>query len=289
MSGNNAQPGRKVTDKVLAILQTFSHGAHFSLSEIARFAGLPMSTSHRLVTELVAAGALERAPNGHYCVGPRLRATAVNAGPHPPSVHELARLTVDDLAAACGRGTARFGVLDSGKVAFIEKADEDRPVAMTFATMPMPIHTTALGRVLLAFSPADVIDRTVCRDPQPYTGRLYRELTTIRSTGVAYTNREFDPSGFAAAVPVFGSTGTAVGAIELAVRRYPELRLVQPALVVAGRRLSGEFAAQHRFSSLGVGGDGRLTGTVANGRPFLTSIERTGYAAGSRFGARPDG
>jgi hypothetical protein len=52
MAGNAIEPGRSVTSKVAAILLTFGDGAEHSLTEIARLTCLPVSTTHRLVTEL---------------------------------------------------------------------------------------------------------------------------------------------------------------------------------------------------------------------------------------------
>ena len=56
MAGNSAEPGRSVTSKVVAILLTFHDGNEHSLTEIARLTCLPVSTAHRLVTELAGWG-----------------------------------------------------------------------------------------------------------------------------------------------------------------------------------------------------------------------------------------
>ncbi len=52
MAGNSTDTGRSVTSKVIAILLTFTGGSVYSLTEIARLTGLPISTAHRLATEL---------------------------------------------------------------------------------------------------------------------------------------------------------------------------------------------------------------------------------------------
>jgi predicted transcriptional regulator of viral defense system len=73
MAGNSADSGRSVTNKVIAILLTFTHGTVYSLTEIARLTGLPISTAHRLASELAAWGVLERTEDGHYRAGPPRR------------------------------------------------------------------------------------------------------------------------------------------------------------------------------------------------------------------------
>ena len=71
MAGNAVEAGRTVTSKVTAILMAFADGTEWSLSELARITNIPLTTTHRLVTELVAAQLLERSPEG-YRVGPAL-------------------------------------------------------------------------------------------------------------------------------------------------------------------------------------------------------------------------
>lgn len=45
MAGNSTESGRSVTSKITSILMTFTRGSVHSLTEIARLAGLPVSTS----------------------------------------------------------------------------------------------------------------------------------------------------------------------------------------------------------------------------------------------------
>ena len=56
MAVNTAEAGRSVTSKITSILLTFTRGNEHSLTEIARLAGLPISTAHRLIAELSRAG-----------------------------------------------------------------------------------------------------------------------------------------------------------------------------------------------------------------------------------------
>src|SRR5215210_7604513 len=169
MAGNSADAGRSVTSKVIAILLTFTNGSVFSLTEIARLAGLPISTAHRLATELVAWGMLERTHDGQYRIGMQLRAIASEATPSPPSVHERARRVMEDLSAAASRGTVRLGVLDGLEVAFIEKSGGNRPVSMVFEPATMPAHATAMGKALLAFSPPETVELVIAQGLKRFT------------------------------------------------------------------------------------------------------------------------
>jgi IclR family transcriptional regulator, acetate operon repressor len=80
VAGNSREAGRSVTSKVVAILETFCHGSIYSLTEIAHHTELPISTVHRLATELASLGLLERTTT-------RTTARAFrcgSSGPRPP-------------------------------------------------------------------------------------------------------------------------------------------------------------------------------------------------------------
>lgn len=67
-----------VTGRVLAILDTIASGdpAGLSLVEISRRAGLPLSTTFRLVQELLDGRLVARDQQRRYRIGPRLRELA---------------------------------------------------------------------------------------------------------------------------------------------------------------------------------------------------------------------
>ena len=77
--GRNTNTPRTVTGRATTILDAFSRGRPvMGLQEISRLTGLPVSTTHRLVTELAEWGALARNDEYSYRVGPlvlRLAAT----------------------------------------------------------------------------------------------------------------------------------------------------------------------------------------------------------------------
>ena len=250
MAGNSADTGRSVTSKVIAILMTFSNGGVYSLTEIARLTRLPISTAHRLSTELVAWGMLERTEDGQFRVGMQLRAIAGQAAAVPPSFHERARRVMEDLSLAATRCCVRLGVFENFEVAYIEKEIGNRPVSMVFESTTLPAHATAMGKALLAFASPKVVDMVVDRGLDRFTPftltsaeRLRRALSITRLTRMAMCRREFDMHTSAVAAPVFGAGGAVVAALEMSVTDGHDLRLVQPPLVVAARSLSRELQA----------------------------------------------
>jgi DNA-binding IclR family transcriptional regulator len=213
MAGNSADTGRSVTSKVVSILLTFTDGNVQSLTEIARLAGLPVSTAHRLVTELAAWGVLERTDDAHYRPGVPLRVIGSQAV-HAASLHERARRVMEDVVTAT-RANVRLGVLEGLEVAYTEKLVGHRPVSIFAGDATVPAHATAMGKALLAFSPPAVVDALLERGLErftPYTlttpDRLRRALAVIRLTRVALCRWELELGAAAVAVPVFGGGGT---------------------------------------------------------------------------------
>jgi DNA-binding IclR family transcriptional regulator len=247
MAGNSADSGRSVTSKVVSILLTFTDGNVQSLTEIARLAGLPVSTAHRLVTELAAWGVLERTDDAHYRAGTSLQAIG-GQGLHRAGLFERARRVMEDVVTAT-RSPVRLGVLDGLDVAYVEKLVGHRPVSMFADEVALPAHATAMGKALLAFSPPPVLDALLDKGLErftPYTlttpERLRRALAVIRLTRVALCRWEYELGSAAVAVPVFGGGGTVVAALELKVRDLrSDLPVMQPALIVAARCLSREL------------------------------------------------
>ena len=80
-----ASPDYSAAGKVLAVLGAFGRGhEQLTLTQVARRAGLALSTTHRLVRELAEWGALERGEDGQWHIGLRLWEVA-SVSPRSPS------------------------------------------------------------------------------------------------------------------------------------------------------------------------------------------------------------
>jgi DNA-binding IclR family transcriptional regulator len=153
-----------------------------------------------------------------------------------------------DVAIATG-GAVRLGVLRGVRVAYAQT----RPGAAApsvFSGTLLPAHATALGRALLAFSPADVVDAVVVAGlPSIGTNtpttpeRLRRSLAVTRLTRIAvqYGVPRQEPA--AVAMPVFGAGGEVLAALELVVANpRAEMAKARAALIVATASLSRQLA-----------------------------------------------
>jgi DNA-binding IclR family transcriptional regulator len=238
--------GRTVVSKVVAILMTYLYGESKTFTEIVESTGLPLSTVHRLLWELTACRILERTELGRYRVAPPLRRIAATPGP-AAGLESRAALVLHDLAQTLDT-EVRLGVLRRHEVVYIEKGRGRQPVTTFADGTTASAHDTAMGLVLLAFSPRSVADVALLRastadDATANPERLTEVLRRIRVRHLAVMWNDREPGRSALAVPVFRAGGVVAAALEVRVRApSAQLPVVQPALLVAARSLSRELS-----------------------------------------------
>lgn len=199
--------GRTVTSKTLALLGAFESGPTAqSLSQLAEHADLPLPTAHRLVGELLSWGALERDEQGRYSVGLRLWTVAQNAGRH---LRETARPHLQDLFSLTHE-TAHIAIRDGDEALYIDRIyGSARVPRASRVGGRLPLHATAVGKVLLAHEEDWVRDAYLAHRLEaatPHThvnpGRLAAELRAVRDQGYATTQEEVREGSCSIAVPV---------------------------------------------------------------------------------------
>lgn len=253
MSGRASQQGVTVTSKVLAILGCFDarHPA-LRLSEIARGADLPLATAHRLVAELASWGALSRREDGAYVIGRRLWRLGLLT-PSSNTLRESAAPFLHDIHAAT-RATVHLGVRDGLTVLYVDRlaGSTSVPVVSRVGTR-LPLHSTGVGKVLLAYAPAEVQTAAFGRLERitPYTitqpRQLRQQLARVLEEGYAQTQEEMSLGACSVAVPVRGGDGTVVAALGMVVASLTRDR----ARLVAALQVAA--AGVHRTLTAAVG------------------------------------
>lgn len=205
----------------LSLLELFSVSQpELSISEMARRSGIPKSTTHRLVNDLVAAGFLERGPSGMH-LGLRLFELG-HLVPTHRTLRELAIPYAHNLSEVTGL-TCNLAVRDGHDIFYVEK------ISTPNLTVPhsrkggrLPLHCTALGKAILAYSERSFVESVLSsplprRSPMTITDPelLRRELAAVRTTKVAYDVEESQPGLFCVAAPVFARRNLLVGAISV--------------------------------------------------------------------------
>ncbi|PRY69175.1 IclR family transcriptional regulator [Glaciihabitans tibetensis] len=247
-------PAVTIIERMTAVLGAFS-ATHprMGVNEIARRAGLPKSTTSRLVSSLVRHGYLAR--EGHQvCVGLKLFELGKRAG-QPNELRSLALPTMADLRSATMQ-TVHLSVLEGTDVVYIGiLPGRDSSALLSRVGGRLPAYATGAGKALLAFSEPAVVERVIERGFVAYqpgtitnSRALLRELESIRRTGLAYSTAEAGPGVAGAASPILTFDSRAVAALSVSGRigRFDPQR-VGPAVHMAALHL-GRLSAMSALS-----------------------------------------
>lgn len=210
-----------VLGKVQLILGAFGHDDEsLSLSEISRRSGVAKASVHRLSQELLAWGMLERRGT-EYWLGMRLFEIGQRV-PRQRILRDAARPFMEDLYQATGE-TIHLAVRDGLEVLYVEKVSGHNQVSRPSRVAGrMPLHCTATGKALLAFSPRSLFEDVVARPlPRltPYTvvvpKLLAAELAKARQQGFAVEQEQTRAGFMSVGIPIVGATGATVGALSV--------------------------------------------------------------------------
>ncbi|MEY9872022.1 DNA-binding IclR family transcriptional regulator [Streptacidiphilus sp. MAP12-33] len=242
--------------KVLRILSTFDRERQSqTLSEIAQRTGLALSTTHRVVGELAAWGALERDEDGSWHVGLRLWEIASGA-PRTQILRDVALPFMQDLYEATHENI-QLAVREGTELVFVERIAGHRSVELlTMVGSRFPISATGMGRVLLAHAPADIQEAVLDAPLRAWTPHtvtdaktLRAQLDRIRREHVIVSDRQLSESTVAVAAPVrIGRTGPVSAAlgIVIAARGASRARGLREPLLRAAQGISEELGRRAR-------------------------------------------
>ena len=179
MAGRTSQPGQSVTGRVLSILAVFEDSlAPRSLTDLATETGLALSTTHRLLAELEEWGALQRDVNGRYQIGLRLWELGQHAG---RQVREIARPLLQDLYSLT-QETVHIAIRENTEVLYIDRVYGTRRVPQASRVGGrLPLHATAVGKVLLAYEETWLREAVLPIAPCDRSRRRRRRRPEVRS------------------------------------------------------------------------------------------------------------
>lgn len=202
-----------VLGRAVAILRSFDADEPvLSLAELARRTALPKATVHRMAGDLVALRLLDRVPAGYRLSG-GLFELGMRASVER-SLLELAMPFLQDLYER-SHETVHLGVADGHEVVYIAKIGGHRQARSP--SRPggrMPMHCTAIGKVLLAHADPAVRREVLAGPLERRTshtvvapGLLRRQLDGVLESGVAYENEESTPGLRCVSAPVLDVGG----------------------------------------------------------------------------------
>lgn len=209
-------------ERAAAVIRLLATGPRpLSLQEVSGSLGLAKATTHGLLRTLVDVGFVEQDRHtGHYGVDGGL----TRLGSHRTDGNVLRSLAMnwaDSLASHAGEAV-RVGMLVGDEVEVVHhvfRPDDSPQQGQTGRRLP--VHATALGKVLLAAHPALVavlhergavaLTARTLTDPAD----LVRTVTGVRACGWAVEVEECEPGRAEVAAPVRDPGGLVIGAIGL--------------------------------------------------------------------------
>lgn len=222
-----------VITKVLKILEAIQASpAGLGLTDICATTDINKSTAHRFLKHLEREGFLIRMQSRLYLLGPRFSQMTANVN-HSAVLQAVARPPLWELWQATHE-TVNLAVLDQGTVLYSDVIESPHEFRLSSRVgTRRPLHATALGKVLAAYSPEEqqpaLLNAIIF---QPMTSRTIinllqfrEELDKVRRQGYAVDNEEVVLGARCVAAPVLGLNGSALAAVSIS---GPTTRVTAP-------------------------------------------------------------
>ncbi len=212
---------KTVLGKVVAILQAFTaEDRAVTLAELGRRTGFPKGTLHRVVTDLVAVRLLDHSDRG-YRLGGQLFELGMRASVER-GLLDVAIPFMQDLYERTHE-TVHLGVREGIEVVYVEKiGGHSQASSPSRIGGRMPLHCTAIGKALLAFSADEVFTDRIVAGLHRVTSRtitapgmLRRQLERVVESGLAFEYEESATGIVCVAATVLDPSGQAVAAVSV--------------------------------------------------------------------------
>ncbi|GGH41917.1 IclR family transcriptional regulator [Microbacterium album] len=275
--------GVSALTRVLAVLDAFTADAPFlSLTDIHRRAGVPLSSVHRIVAELVEHGLLEPVAGRRYRLGNRLWEIGSKT-PGALGLREIAEPYLRRLHDAMGQHVQLAVPIDTDVLLIERLSAPDGVVNGSIVGGRIPVQHSSSGLVFLAFGQPELLDAVLAEGLRPVTSAGPRTpeefraaVAATRRRGYAIADGWIHPASRGLAVPVRGSENVVVGALGAVVpndgsspRRYTSL-LLETASQISHALLRAYLPAGHPRALPG----GSLRALVSSSEQSMRYLER---------------
>jgi IclR family acetate operon transcriptional repressor len=227
----------------------------FTLSEVVESLAMEKSSVHRFVQTLVAAGLLELdVPTRRYHLAGKALWIGGGYLRYSP-VYRAAYAELERLANETG-AMSHLGVWESDAVLYLQTT---RPLGYTllFASVGgrRPVHSTALGKTMLAYRPAGDLERVFAKGCKRFTDNtitsieeMRRHLERIRRRGFALDDEEGIRGLRCVAAPIRDSSEEVVAALSVSAPRahLPDSKIFHCASMVQLAAMRVSFQLGYR-------------------------------------------
>jgi len=269
-----------MVERATTILTILAESGTLGVTELARIAGIPKAAVFRIAHSLESRGFVNYDPSAEvYSIGVGLLDLADRARARE-RLGEIAYPCLAELADRTGE-TANLAVLRETQVLITRSLKPSRPYRIGTDLGPTaPLHCSAVGKVLLAYAPPEVLQRFLSSatlsqyTPNTITTRnaFQEELGRVKQRGWAIDAAELEEELYCIGAPVFASSDRAVAAVSISgpqsrlARRLVDLvdMVVESAQTISCLLGWNGGQGDNARSSGGSGKTPRRTGIAAN-------------------------
>lgn len=244
MEKESSEHSVRAIERALQILDCFdARHVDLGLTEIAQRVKLHKATTHRIVATLMNQGYLDRSPDGQkYRLGLRL----ASLGSLVTSQMNLRRDSLPYLNQLSERfgETCDLSIFDNGEVLYIEVLRSNHALSIAAAIgQRLPLHSTASGKIFLAFLPPEERAQYLASPLPSFTTRTFtslellnRQFEEILEKGYSVDDEEMEVGIRAVSAPVFNQAGKVIAAVSIPspTSRMSEKRLSEIAAGLLG-------------------------------------------------------
>jgi IclR family transcriptional regulator, KDG regulon repressor len=246
----------KPVEKAIQVLRCVSVApSPMSLKEITSRVNLPKTTVFRYLHTLRACGLI-----AHDCEGDLYRVDSgiLSLAPQTGGLQRLREIAVPFMQALRKRWneTVNLGVVEGANIVYVEIFESHRALRMQARVGRRdPVHTTAIGKAILAHLPEDLAHQILpprLRKRTAYTissaANLARELELARTVGYASEEGENEEGASCIGAPIFDERNKVAAGLSIsapAARLTASMRQrMAPSLIDAARRISTTLGFQ---------------------------------------------
>lgn len=245
----NSRSGDSMTERIVRVLDSFTTERTMqTATEIARHSGLPTSSAHRIVGDLIDVGLLERDEEGRVRLGMRLWELALRGS----SALRLRQAALPHMERVQDqlREHTQLAVLEHDEALFLERLSHpDAGANITRIAGRLPVHASSSGLVLLAHADPAVRERVlaaplraVSRDTVTDAVALRSLLASIRRRGYVTAPGTIEAVSTGVAVPV-RDRGEVVAALSVVLPRDTPTEPAVGTLLDAGKGIERDLRA----------------------------------------------
>lgn len=208
--------------RMLDIVEALIKARTITVSEVNQQLKIPKSSAYAILQTLKSRGYVHKDEFDRYSLSLKL----FSLGTQLVAGIDLRRSTYSLLKELAEKAqiTAHLAVLEGDRAVYVEKIEVIASIRLrTDVGRALHLHSTAIGKALLAFLPDEELDPILKTLPLPeLTSKtitdvpsLKKELARVRSLGYSINNEENEPETRAVGAPIFDASGRTIAAINL--------------------------------------------------------------------------